>query len=64
MLALRPVIERDFTLVIGESRLDVRKESFSQRIIDEWNELSAECVHSSSTNVFKNRIDNYLVDSR
>ena len=29
--------------------------------INEWNRSSADCVHSSSINMFKNRIDNYLV---
>ena len=29
--------------------------------LNEWNKLSADCVHSSSINMFKNRIDNYLV---
>ena len=44
-----------------QSRLDVRKLSFSQRTINVWNELSEECVHASSVNMFKNRIDKYLV---
>ena len=26
-----------------------------------WNKLSSECVHASSVNMFKNRIDKYLV---
>ena len=26
-----------------------------------WNKLSEECVHASSVNMFKNRIDKYLV---
>ena len=30
----------------GQSRLDVRKYSFSQRIVNEWTKLSADCVHS------------------
>ena len=51
----------DFTLVKGQSRLEVRKYSFSQRTVNEWNKLSADCVHSSSIDMFKNRIDNYLV---
>ena len=51
----------DFTLVKGQNRLDFRKYSFSQRTVNEWNKLSADCVHSSSVNMFKNRIDNYLV---
>ena len=50
----------NFTLVKKQSRLDVRKFSFSQRIINVWNKLSAECVHASSVNMFKNRIDKYL----
>ena len=29
--------------------------------INEWNRLSADRVHSSSINMFKNRIDYYLV---
>ena len=35
--------------------------SFSQGTINVWNKLSAEYVHASSGNMFKNRIDNYLV---
>ena len=50
-----------FTLEKGQSRLDVRKYSFPQRTINEWNKLSADCVHSSSINMFKNRVYNYLV---
>ena len=26
-----------------------------------WNKLSTECVHASSVNMFKNKIDKYLV---
>ena len=50
----------NFTLVKKQSRLDVRKFSFSQRTINVWNKLSEECVHASSVNMFKNRIDKYL----
>ena len=53
----------NFTLVKKQSRLDVRKFSFSQRTINVWNKLSEECVHASSVNMFKNRIDKYLVKS-
>ena len=45
----------NFTLVKKQSRLDVRKYSFSQRTINVWNKVS------TSVNVFKNRIDKYLV---
>ena len=45
----------NFTLVNKQSRLDVRKFSFSQRTVNVWNKLSTECVHASSVNVFRNR---------
>ena len=41
--------------------LDVGKYSFSQRAINVWNNLSTDCVHASSLNMFKNKIDKYLV---
>ena len=37
-------------LVKKQSRLDVRKFSFSQRTINVWNNLSTDCVHASSVN--------------
>ena len=46
-----------------QSRLDVRKFSFFQRTINVWNKLSTECVHASSVNMFKNKIDKYLVNA-
>ena len=51
----------NFTLVKKQCRLDVRKFSFSQRTINVWNKSPSECVHASSVNKFKNRIDKYLV---
>ena len=51
----------NYTLVKKQSRLDVRKFSFSQRTINVWNNLSTDCVHASSVNMFKNTIDKYLV---
>ena len=51
----------NFTLVKKQSRLDVRKFSLSQRTINVWITLSTGCVHASSANMFKNRIDKYLV---
>ena len=35
--------------------------SFSQRVINEWNKLPNDCVNASSVNMFKNRIDRYLI---
>ena len=51
----------NYTLVKKQSRLDVRKFSFSQRTINIWNNLSTDSVHASSVNMFKNKIDKYLV---
>ena len=51
----------NYTLVKKQSRLDVRKYSFSQRTINVWNNLSTGCVHANSVNIFKNKIDMYLV---
>ena len=51
----------NFKLVKKQSRLDVRKYSFSQRTINVWNNLSTDCVHASSVNMFKNKIYKYLV---
>ena len=51
----------NYTLVKKQSRLDVRKFSFSQRIINVWNNLLTYFVHASSLNMFKNKIDKYLV---
>ena len=38
----------------------IRKSSFSQRTVNEWNRLSANCVGANSVNVFNNKIDIYL----
>ena len=48
------------TLAKKQCRLDIRNFLFSQRIVNEWNRLSADCVSASSVNIFKNKIDIYL----
>ena len=53
----------NFTLVKKKSRLDVRKFPFSQRTINVWNKLQAECVQASSVNMCKNRIDKYIAEA-
>ena len=47
-------------LVKDQCRLDIRKYSFSQRTINEWNKMSTDCVTASSVNMFKNKVDTYL----
>ena len=48
------------TLAKKQCRLDIRKVSLSQRTVNEWNRLSADCIGASSVNIFKNKIDIYL----
>ena len=38
----------NYKLVKKQSRLDVRKYSFSQRTLNVWNNLSTDCVHAST----------------
>ena len=45
------------TLAKKQCRLYIRKVLFSQRIVNEWNRSSADCVGASSVNIFKNKID-------
>ena len=47
-------------LVKDQCRLDIRKHSFSQRTINDWNKLSTDCVTASSVNMFKNKVDTYI----
>ena len=42
------------------SRLDIRKYSFTQRIVNDWNRLPRSAVMSASINQFKGHIDKYL----
>ena len=45
------------TLAKKQCRLDIKKFSFSQRTVNEWNRSSADCVCAGSVNIFKNKID-------
>ena len=40
------------TLAKKQYKVDIRKLSFSQRTVNEWNRLSADCVGASSVNIF------------
>ena len=39
----------------------MRKYSFSQRVINEWNRLPNDCVYDCNVYIYKNRIDIYLI---
>ena len=47
-------------LVKDQCILDIRKYSFSQRTINDWNTLSTDCITASSMNMFKNKFDTHL----
>ena len=42
------------------ARLDIRKYSFSSRVVNEWNNLSMEAVQSTTLNGFKKHVDRHL----
>ena len=48
-----------YKLSKSRSRLEVRKNFFSQRVINEWNKLTIDVVEANSVNSFKNRYDIY-----
>ena len=48
-------------LVKEQCKLDMRKYSFSQRVINVWNKLPNDYVNASSVNMFKNIINIYLI---
>ena len=51
-------------LAKSRSRLDIRKNFFSQRVVNEWNSLPCEVVEAESVNAFKNRYDIYVSKDR
>ena len=42
------------------SRTDIRKYTFSNRIIESWNALPENVINANSVNSFKNRLDKIL----
>jgi len=49
-------------LVVSRPRLDIRKYSFSQRVVAEWNRLPEHIVTVPSVNTFKNKLDKHWID--
>ena len=49
-----------FKITKMHSRLDVRKYSFTQRIVNDWNQLPEAAVMSKDINTLKGHIDKYL----
>ena len=50
----------DHKLFKKRFRLNVRKYAFSNRVIDNWNLLSADCVNCSTINTFKKHLSSEL----
>ena len=57
---------RSLALVKCHSILDNYKKIhvLSESIVNDWNELSEECINATSINMFKNRIDQYFLKTR
>ena len=55
---------RGLKIVKNRSRLDIRKNFFSQRVVNMWNELPEIMVEYESVNSVKNKYDKYVGDRR
>ena len=51
-------------LLKPNTRLEIRKNSFGVRIINNWNSLTEEIVSAPSLNSFKNRLDKFWEDKK
>jgi len=49
-----------YKLLKSRSRLNIRKHCFSQRVVNNWNELPEVVVDAKSVNCFKNRYDKFV----
>ena len=53
-----------FKIVKNRSRVNIRKNFFSQRVVNDWNALPVWVVGSESVNSFKNNYDKYVGNKR
>jgi hypothetical protein len=49
-------------LFMGRCRLEIRKNLFSQRVMQDWNSLSEHVVTAITLNYLKSRLDKYWND--
>ena len=52
-----------FKIEKKRSRLEIRRNFFSQRVVNRWNSLPDSVVDAESVNTFKNRYDKYIEDT-
>ena len=65
LLALAPhgvTRSNGFKLQGKRFQTDVAKNFFANKIINEWNNLPRDVVHSQTINMFKNRLDKYFLE--
>ena len=44
----------------GQSKTEVRKFFFSQRVVEKWNKLPDSVKQAETVNTFKNRLDDFM----
>jgi len=54
------ILSYKYKLDKHRSRLETRKNFFSQRVVNNWNSLSDYIIEAESVNSFKNRYDKYV----
>ena len=62
LFSLNTSVTRGNSLKLNKprSRLNIRQNFFSQRVINAWNQLPAFVISSTSVNGFKNTIDRHF----
>ena len=48
-------------LQLKQSRTDIRKHFFENRVIQNWNKLPAKAVNAQSTDAFKQEVEPYIL---
>ena len=54
----------ELNFFLKDVKLNLRKNLLSQMVVNDWNKLPETVINSTSINMFKNRLDCYLMFSR
>ena len=60
----RPGRKNSIKLFKGRSKLDIRKYSFTFRVVNLWNALPDAVVQAADVNAFKGNFDQFMRDSK